>query len=78
VIGVGRGGAVLSPWLAGALFDPSGVSTTLPVGRLTFVAVVMAMGSLLSAAVLFLLRLNADRTVDQKPIQKPESRARSA
>jgi len=78
VIGVGRGGAVLSPWLAGVLFDPSGVSTTLPVGRLTFVALVMAMGSLLSAAVLFLLRLNADRTVDQKPIQKPESRARSA
>jgi MFS family permease len=78
VIGVGRGGAVLSPWLAGILFDPSGVLTTIPVNRLAFVAVVMAMGSLLAAAVLFMLKLSAERPADQKPVQKSEVRAKSA
>jgi MFS family permease len=78
VIGVGRGGAVLSPWLAGRLFDPSGVLKILPVDKLTFVAVVMAMGSLLAAAVLFLLKLNVERSADEKPVQKSEARAKSA
>ncbi|HET9216829.1 MAG TPA: MFS transporter [Terriglobia bacterium] len=63
VIGVGRGGAVLSPWIAGVLFDPSGVSTNLPVNRMAFVALMMAMGSLLAAAVLFFLKMNVEREV---------------
>jgi MFS family permease len=70
VIGVGRGGAVLSPWLAGILFDPSGVLKVLPVEKLVMVATVMAMGSLLAAGVLFLLRLNVDRPVAEKTVQK--------
>jgi len=61
VIGVGRGGAVLSPWLAGFLFDPSGQLRALPVDKLPWVAMVMAMGSLLAAGVLIFLRLNVDR-----------------
>jgi benzoate transport len=69
VIGVGRGGAVLSPLLASVLFDPSGVSKALPIDRLSTVATVMAMGSLLSAIVLFLLRLNVDKPVVQETTQ---------
>src|SRR4029079_18206854 len=63
VIGIGRGGAVISPWLAGFLFDPSGVALKLPVDKLAYVATIMAMGSLLSAGVLFLLRANVGRPV---------------
>ena len=65
VIGIGRGGAVLSPWLAGFLFDPSGVLLKLPIDKLSWVAVIMGMGSLLSAAVLFLLNTNVGRQVEQ-------------
>ena len=70
VIGVGRGGAVLSPWLAGFLFDPSGVLKVLPVEKLSWVAPVMAMGSLLSAGVLIFLKLNVDRPVAEKTTQQ--------
>lgn len=65
VIGVGRGGAVLSPWFAGFLFDPSGVSKALPVDRLPMVATVLAMGSLLAGIVLLFLKLNTDKTVEK-------------
>jgi MFS family permease len=61
VIGVGRGGAVLSPWLAGLLFDPSGTLRNLPVDKLTEVATIMGMGSLLAAGALLLLKANVDR-----------------
>ena len=61
VIGVGRAGGVLSPWLAGILFDPSGNLKALPVSELPWVAIVMAMGSLLAGAVLIFLRPNLDR-----------------
>jgi benzoate transport len=74
VIGVGRGGAVLSPWIAGLLFDPSGVSTALPIGRLSFVAVVMALGSLLAAAALLLLKGGIDQPVT---VEKPAPQAAS-
>jgi MFS family permease len=70
VIGVGRGGAVLSPWLAGFLFDPSGVLKVLPVEKLGWVAPVMGLGSLLSAGVLIFLRLNVDRPAAEKTVQK--------
>jgi MFS family permease len=56
VIGIGRGGAVLSPWLAGYLIQ---VGTTLPA-----TALIMAVGSLLAAGVLIFLRLNTDRPID--------------
>ncbi len=70
VIGVGRGGAVLSPWLAGFLFDPSGVLKNLPVEKVATVAVVMAMGSLLAAGVLLFLRLTVDSPIAQPATQK--------
>jgi len=79
VIGVGRGGAVLSPWIAGALFDPSRVSTSLPVDKLAFVAMIMAMGSLLSATVLFFLRLNVEQPGSERAGKKAsELRTRTA
>jgi benzoate transport len=78
VIGVGRGGAVLSPWIAAFLFDPTGALKVLPVDRLSFVALMMAMGSLLAAAVLVFLKLNVDRPVPVKEPQKAaELRART-
>ena len=55
VIGVGRGGAVLSPWLAGYLL---GSGATLPT-----VGLIMAVGSLLAAGVLLFLKLILDRPV---------------
>jgi benzoate transport len=70
VIGIGRGGAVLSPWLAGLLFDPSGVLVKLPVEKLSWVAVVMAMGSLLSAGAVLFLRSNVDRPAAE-PVPAP-------
>jgi benzoate transport len=63
VIGVGRGGAVLSPWLAGILFDPSGVLRNLPIEKLSWVAMIMGMGSLLSAGALLFLK-----NVDHRPV----------
>ena len=62
VIGIGRGGAVLSPWLAGTLLTVAG-STAVHVEKLPSVAIVMGMGSLLSAIVLLMLKLQVDRPV---------------
>ena len=53
VIGVGRIGAFLSPPLAGFLFN----SDTVDVTKLWWVAIVMGMGSLLSAVVLLMLKM---------------------
>ncbi len=79
VIGVGRGGAVLSPWLASFLFDPTNQLKNLPIDKLSWVAMVMAAGSLFSAAVLFLLKLNVDRPIVQQTTQKaPNLRTRTA
>lgn len=57
VIGIGRGGAVLSPWLAGYLLDRG---ATLPT-----VGIVMGAGSLLAAFVLIFLRLGSAQPVLQ-------------
>jgi benzoate transport len=57
VIGVGRGGAVLSPWLAGYLLN---IGATLP-----SVAMVMGVGSLLAAFVLIFLKLGSEQPVLQ-------------
>ncbi len=56
VIGVGRGGAVLSPMIAGYLLQ-SGTT-------LANVGMVMAIGSLLAAGVLFFLKMGTDKTAD--------------
>lgn len=60
VIGIGRGGAVLSPWIAGYLFDAG--------NALPAVAMFMAVGSILSAGALFFLRLgNVGSSADAQP-----------
>jgi len=55
VIGVGRGGAVLSPWLAGYLLNQG---ATLPT-----VGMIMSVGSLLAALILMFLRLGSEQPV---------------
>jgi benzoate transport len=55
VIGVGRGGAVLSPWIAGYLLQRG---ATLPT-----VGMVMGVGSLLAALILIFLRLGTQQPV---------------
>ena len=70
---------MLSPWLAGFLFDPSGQSRALPVDKLPWVAMVMAMGSLLAAGVLIFLRLNVDRPeVQESSVKAAELRTKPA
>ena len=78
VIGVGRGGAVLSPWLAGFLFDPTQELKVLPVDKLPWVAIVMAMGSLLAAASLLFLKPNLDRPELQEAQKAAELRTKHA
>jgi benzoate transport len=78
VIGIGRGGAVLSPWLAGILFDPSGVLRNLPIEKLSWVAMIMAMGSLLSAGALLFLRANIEPPVAEEAAPSPALRTRRA
>jgi len=56
VIGVGRGGAVISPIVAGMLFDSGSVLRT--------VGAIMASGSLLAAFVLLFLKLSTDTSVE--------------
>jgi MFS family permease len=56
VIGVGRGGAVLSPMIAGFLLN-SGTT-------LSNVGLIMGIGSLLAAGVLFFLKLGTDKPSD--------------
>jgi benzoate transport len=56
VIGVGRGGAVLSPILAGMLFDRGSVLPT--------VGMIMAAGSLLAAIVLVFMKFDANPSVE--------------
>jgi benzoate transport len=61
-IGVGRGGAALAPVIAGYLFN---FGYSLPT-----VAITMAIGSLIGAAVLTMLKLDSDRTVGI-PVPQP-------
>ena len=56
VIGVGRGGAVLSPWLAGYLLE---TGATLPT-----VGLIMGAGSLLAAVALLFLRMGVEHAPD--------------
>jgi benzoate transport len=60
-IGVGRGGSVLGPPLAGWLFDQH---YSLPT-----VSIVLALGTLIAAGILSMLRLNPDRPAqDHEPV----------
>ena len=68
VIGVGRGGAVLSPILAGFLLD-SGFN-------LPLIGMIMGAGSLLGAIVLLFVKLDSDREVLTAP-EPAMSRARA-
>jgi MFS family permease len=58
-VGVGRGGSVLAPIIAGFLFE---AGYTLPT-----VALLMSMGSLVAAGVLSFLKLETDQTVAARP-----------
>jgi MFS family permease len=64
VIGVGRGGAVLSPMIAGFLLQSGRDNGTDLTNILSTVGMVMAVGSLLAAGVLFFLKLNTDKPSD--------------
>jgi MFS family permease len=69
-VGVGRGGSVLAPVLAGFLFEGG---YTLPI-----VAFIMALGSLLSAGVLLLLKLEPDEGAKERVRQERDVRPPSA
>ena len=64
-IGVGRGGSVLAPIIAGFLFE---AGYTLPA-----VAVTMALGSLVAAGMLLLLKLETDRPDAGRRIRRPSA-----
>ena len=70
VIGVGRGGAVLAPILAGFLFDKG--------FGLPIVGMVMGAGSLLAAFVLLFLKVGASRPEQAKDRKAPAMQARIA
>jgi len=64
VIGVGRGGAVLSPIIAGMLLQNGLDAGTMMSDILAHVGLVRGIGSLLGAAVLLFLRLGTDKPSD--------------
>ncbi|MES2624233.1 MAG: MFS transporter [Pseudomonadota bacterium] len=64
VIGVGRGGAVLSPMIAGFLLQGGQDKGTALADILSNVGLVMAIGSILAAGVLFFLKLGTDKPSD--------------
>ena len=70
VIGVGRGGAVLAPILAGFLFEKG--------FGLPIVAIVMGAGSLLAAFVLIFLKVGSSRPEQAKDRKAPAMQTRTA
>ncbi len=64
VIGVGRGGAILAPAIAGYLMQSGINAGTTPADYLATTAMVMGLGSLIGAIVLLFLRLNTDKPAD--------------
>jgi MFS family permease len=66
VIGVGRGGAVLAPALAGFLLQRGQDNGDALADILAFVATVMGVGSLAAAGVLIFLKLSADGSAKAK------------
>ncbi len=68
-IGLGRGGAALGPVVAGFLFQAGYFRTT--------VAVIMALGSLMAALVLLLLKLESDRAAEA-PVRGVRSELKGA
>lgn len=68
-IGIGRGGAVLSPMLAGFLFDAG--------NSLATVAMVMALGSLIAACALLFLKIKPNHDVVEVDTEAQEQATRS-
>jgi benzoate transport len=64
VIGVGRGGAVIAPWLAGILLQGGQDNGDLLADTLASVGMIMGLGSMLAAIVLLFLKLNTDKPLD--------------
>jgi hypothetical protein len=64
VIGVGRGGAVLSPILAGFLLDGG---STLPT-----VGLIMGSGSMIAAILLIFLKMNTDKPAEASNVEAKE------
>jgi benzoate transport len=73
VIGVGRGGAVVAPWLAGLLLQGGQDSGTPLADILAQVGLVMGLGSLCAAIVLVFLKINTN-----KPSDVPVTEAKAA
>ncbi|HHX83080.1 MAG TPA: hypothetical protein GX696_08885 [Pseudomonadaceae bacterium] len=61
VIGVGRGGAVLAPFIAGMLLQHGQDSGAMLSDTLATVGLVMGMGSLVAAVSLAFLKMGADK-----------------
>ena len=72
VIGVGRGGAVLAPALAGYLLQRGQDNGVELANILANVAIVMGVGSLAGAVVLLFLKLHADSNPERKGAARPE------
>jgi len=64
VIGVGRGGAILAPAIAGYLMQSGIDAGTAPATYLASTAMIMGLGSLIGAIVLVFLKLGTDKPSD--------------
>ena len=64
VIGVGRGGAILAPAIAGYLMQSGINAGTAPATYLASTAMIMGLGSLIGAIVLVFLKLGTDKPSD--------------
>jgi len=68
VIGVGRGGAILAPAIAGYLLQSGNDAGTAPATYLASTAMIMSLGSLIGAIVLVFLKLGTDKPSDAQAI----------
>lgn len=73
VIGVGRGGAVLAPALAGILLQQGQDSGALLADTLATVGLVMGMGSLLAAISLCFLKMGSDKPEMKQKVRKDDA-----
>lgn len=73
VIGVGRGGAVLAPALAGILLQQGQDSGALLADTLATVGLVMGMGSLLAAVSLCFLKMGSDKPEMKQKVRKDDA-----
>lgn len=78
VIGVGRGGAVLAPALAGILLQQGQDSGAALADTLARVGLVMGLGSLLAAVAICFLRMGSDKPEMKQKVSKEEDVAGKA